>query len=190
LIPGVLDWEKFPQAEAVLVFARGLGAARNGDVATAQQALDRLAVLQEAMLAIKQTYWAGQAEIQRQEVAAWIALAEGKNAEALELMAAAVVLEDATDKHPVTPGPFIPAHELFGEMLLVLGDPAQALQEFEASQLLEPNRFRGLAGAARAAELAGELEKAHTFYEQLLVLGTQADGERPELAAAQAFLAQ
>jgi tetratricopeptide (TPR) repeat protein len=142
------------------------------------------------MLAIKQDYWAGQAEIQMKEVEAWIALAEGNDQEALALMREAVALEDATEKNPVTPGPLVPAHELLGEMLLELDEPEEALAEFEASQQLEPNRFRGLFGAARAAELAGEMEKAQTFYEQLLELGAQADGHRPELAAAKAFLAQ
>jgi hypothetical protein len=173
-----------------LVFAQGLGAARNGDVAAANQALERLHTLHTALVEAKNDYWAGRAEIQIAEVAAWIALAEGKQDEALALMQEAVTLEAATEKNPVTPGPLKPAQELLGEMLLELGEPALALQAFEASQQVEPNRFMGLYGAARAAELADDMEKARTFYEQLVVLGAQADGERPELAAAQAFLAQ
>jgi tetratricopeptide (TPR) repeat protein len=190
LHPQELAWDKFPQAEAVLVFARGLGAARDGDVEAARQALDRLPILREAMLAINQVYWAGQADIQMKEVEAWIALVEGKDQEALALMREAVALEDATEKLTVTPGPLVPAHELLGEMLLELGQPGEALAEFEASHVIEPNRFRGLYGAARAAELAGELEKARLFYEELVALGETADSQRPELAAAKAFLAQ
>jgi hypothetical protein len=190
LHPQNLTWEKFPQAEAVLVFARALGAARNGDVEAARADLDRLQVLTDAMVAINQGYWAGQAEIQSQEIAAWIALAEGENEEALELMRHAVELEAATEKHPVTPGPLVPAHELLGEMLLQLDEPGEALAEFEASQMIEPNRFRGLYGAAQAAELAGEIEKARTFYEELVALGATADSERPELAMAKTFLEQ
>jgi hypothetical protein len=190
LHPPELAWEKFPQAEAVLVFARALGAARTGDVAAARQDLARLHVLREAMVAIKQDYWAGQADIQSKEVAAWIALAEGQKEEALALMREAAALEAATEKATVTPGPIVPAHELLGEMLLILEQPAEALVEFEASHLVEPNRFRGLYGAARAAELAGEVDKARSFYEELVALGGAADSERPELAAAKAFLAQ
>jgi hypothetical protein len=190
LHPPELAWDKFPQAEAVLVFARGLGAARKGDGVAARQELDRLQVLREAMVTAKLDYWVGQADIQSREVAAWIALAEGKNEEALALMREAVALEDATEKHPVTPGPFVPAHELLGELLLALDQPAEALTEFEASHLIEPNRFRGLYGAARAAELAGEMEKARTFYEALVALGADADSERTELVEAKAFLAQ
>jgi tetratricopeptide (TPR) repeat protein len=190
LHPQNLAWERFPQAEAVLVFARGLGAARTGDVAAARQDLDRLQVLREAMVATNQGYWAGQADIQSEEIRAWIALAEGNPEEALALMRNAVEMEAATEKHPVTPGPIVPAYELLGEMLLELGQPAEALVQFEASHVIEPNRFRGLHGAAHAAALAGETEKAHTYYEALVELASTADSERPELAAAKAFLDQ
>ena len=105
-------------------------------------------------------------------------------------MRRAVELEDATEKHPVTPGPLVPAHELLGEMLVELGEPVEALAEFEASHVIEPNRFRGLYGAAHAAELAGDAEKASTYYEELIALGETADGDRAELAAAAAFLGQ
>ena len=152
--------------------------------------LERLAALQEAMVAANVGYWAAQTEIQMQEIEAWIALAEGNNEQALELMRNAVELEAATEKHPVTPGPIVPAHELLGEMLLELDQPAEALAEFEASHVVEPNRFRGLYGAARAAELAGDEEKARTYYEELLALGENADTERAELVAADAYLAE
>ncbi len=190
LHPQDLAWDKFPQAEAVQVFAHGLGAARSGDVEAARQDLERLPLLSEAMLAIKQDYWAGQAEIQSKEVEAWIALAEGNNEEALALMHEAVTLEEATEKNAVTPGPLVPAHELLGEMLLELNQPEEALAEFEASRIVEPNRFRGLYGAAHAAELAGDLEKANTFYAELIALAETSDSERPELAAAKEFLEQ
>ena len=190
LHPRTLAWQRFPQAEAVLTFARGLGAARSGDVATARKDLDRLQALRNAMLEAKLTYWAGQAEIQHRVVAAWLARAEGKTQEALDHMRAAADLEDATEKHPVTPGSLVPARELLGEMLLEGNDPGHALQAFEASHQVEPNRFKGLYGAARAAEVAGEREKARLWYTRLVTLAAKADSERPELAAARAFLAQ
>ncbi len=190
LQPANLAWEKFPHAEALLVFARGLGAARSNDVAAARKELDRLQALHAILVKAKNAYWAGQADIQIQEVSAWIALAEGKKDEALTMMHKAVDMEAATEKHPVTPGPLKPAHELLGELLLALNQPAQALTEFEASQKTEPNRFMGLYGTARAAELAGDKQKARTFYEQLVELGKTADSDRPELAAAKAFVAQ
>lgn len=190
LHPADFAWERFPQAEAVLVFARGLSAARAGDPEAARDDLARLETLREAMVATNQGYWAEQAGIQIEEVAAWIALAEGNAEEALASMRTAVDLEAATEKHPVTPGPVLPAQELLGEMLLETGDPVAALAAFEASLQVDPNRFRSIYGAAHAAELAGEMELARTHYEQLLVLNAGTDNGRSELAAAQAFLSQ
>jgi tetratricopeptide (TPR) repeat protein len=190
LHPKDLAWERFPQAEAITVFARALGAARSGKAAAVQQDAARLKALHDALVADGQTYWAEQVEMQRQVVAAWVARAAGKNDEAVKLMRNAVTLEDATEKHPVTPGPLVPTRELLGELLLEVKQPAPALQAFEASQRSEPNRFKGLYGAARAAELAGEKEKARAFYTKLVALAEQADGERPELDEARTFLAQ
>ncbi|MBI4013911.1 MAG: hypothetical protein HY359_16455, partial [Candidatus Rokubacteria bacterium] len=189
LHPQSLSWSKFPQAESILWFARGLGAARGGDVAGARQAVARLETLRDGLVAAKNAYWAAQAEIQRLAVAAWTARAEGRHDEALRLMRQAADREDATEKHPVTPGAIQPAREMLGELLLEAGQPGAALAEFEASQKTDPNRFHGLAGAARAAELAGDRATAKTHYEQLLALGKTADTERPEIARARAFLA-
>ena len=183
-------WERFPQAEAIMVFARGLGAARAGDVDAARSELARLEELRAAMLEVNQPYFAGQADIQMREVEAWIALAEGDAGQALTLMREAVALEDETEKHPVTPGPFAPAHEMLGEKLLEQDQPDEALAEFEASQAIEPNRFRGWYLAGRAAELAGDAERARTYYDGLVALATEADTERPELAAARQFLSK
>jgi tetratricopeptide (TPR) repeat protein len=190
LHPKDLAWDNFPQAEAVTIFARALGAARRGKVAAAQQEAARLKALHAALGAAGQTDWAAQVEMQRQVVAAWVACAAGKHDEAVKLMRHAVALEDAMEKHPVTPGPLVPARELLGELLLEVKQPAPALQAFEASQRSEPNRFKGLYGAARAAELAGEKEKARTFYTKLMALAELADSERPELDEARTFLAQ
>ena len=181
-------WGRFPQSEAQLVFARALGAARSGDVAATRRDIDRLAALRDALAAAKVGYWAEQVDIQRAVASAWMARAEGKKDEALALLRAAADREGATEKHPVTPGPLAPARELLAEMLLEAGEPGQALQEFEASMRVEPNRFRGLAGAARAANLAGDRTKARAYYSELLALGEKADAERPELREARAFL--
>ncbi|MBI4840076.1 MAG: hypothetical protein HY803_03205 [candidate division NC10 bacterium] len=190
LSPSEFPWGRFPQSEAVLVFARALGAARSGDAVGARRDIARLEALRDVLTAAKQGYWAEQAEIQRQVASAWLARAGGKNEEALRLMRAAADREDATEKHPVTPGPIVPARELLGEMLLELGNPGQALKEFEASHRVEPNRFKGLYGAAKAAGLSGDLGKAKAYYGQLVALCARADTERPELAEARAFLAK
>lgn len=173
---------KFHYPEAMTYFARALGAARAGDLAAAQKDAEGLASVHKALLAEKNAYWANEVEVQRLAVAGWIALAQGKPDEALKFMRAAADNEDRSEKHIVTPGRVVPARELLGEMLLELGQPGLALKEFEASQLREPNRFRGLYGAARAAEAAGDRAKAAEYFGKLLAMTKNADGTRPELA--------
>src|SRR5262245_40894412 len=190
LHPQSLAWQKFPQAESVLVFARGVGAARGGNAAGAARDLARLEALRDGMTAAKNTYWAEQAEIQRLAVAGWIARAEKKNDEAVALLRRAADLEAGTEKHPVTPGAILPAREMLAELLMDLGQPAPALAEYEMSRRSDPNRFNGLAGAARAAELAGNRDKARAYYQELLVLAKDADTERPEIKQAKAYLAK
>lgn len=187
LSPAGLAWSKFPQAEAILVFARGLGAARIGDVAAAQRDVERLRSLKEAMKAAKMDYWAGQADFQINAVSAWIALAEKRPEEAVKLMRAAADSEDASDKHPITPGNVAPSRELLGEMLMALNSPAQAFAEFERSLKRDPNRFRGIYGAAHAAETSGNRKAARDYYARLMTLAENRDTERPELAKAKVF---
>jgi hypothetical protein len=183
-------WHRFPQSEAVLAFARALGATRSGDVEAARKDLTRLQELRDALAAAKLEYWQEQVDIQHQVVTAWVALARGQRDEAVQLMRAAADRENATEKATVTPGPIIPARELLGEMFLAVNEPQQALQAFETSMPTEPDRFWGFYGAARAAELVGDQDKARMFYAQLLTLAERADSVRPELAATRAFLAQ
>ena len=104
-------------------------------------------------------------------------------------MRSAADLEDRNEKHIVTPGRVVPARELLGEMLMELKQPAAALAEFERSQLREPNRFRGIAGAALAADASGDRAKARVLYARLLELAREADSPRPELTRARAYLA-
>jgi tetratricopeptide (TPR) repeat protein len=187
LSPEELAWNKFPQAEAVLVYARGLGAARIGDVAAAGADLERLQALKAAMLAAKIGYWPSQADFQIKALSAWIGLAEGRSGEAVELMRAAAEAEEASDKHPVTPGNVAPSRQLLGEMLVAAGQPQQALIEFERSLKRDPNRFRSLHGAARAAEAAGNAPLARDYYSRLLAIAADRDTDRPEVVQARAF---
>ena len=190
LAPDDVAWSRFPQSEAILVFARALGAARSGQLDAARADAERLRALREAMLAAKNAYWAGQAEFQIKAADAWIALADKRGDEALALMRAAADAEEASDKSPVTPGNIVPSRELLGEMLLALDRPREALAEFERSLQRDPHRFRGLAGAARAAEAAGDVHTARQHYAALLAQGADGDAARPELARARAFLAR
>jgi len=188
LSPAGLSWNKFPQAEAILVFSRGLGAARSGNTAAARKDAERLQALRDSMTAAKIGYWAGQANIQFQAVNAWIALAEKRNDEAVKLMSAAAEAEEASDKHAVTPGNVATSRELLGEMLMALNRPEQAFVEFERSLKRDPNRLREIYGAARAAEASGDRETARDYYTRLLALTANHDTERPELTRAKVFL--
>ncbi|PTR15994.1 hypothetical protein C8R31_1028 [Nitrosospira sp. Nsp2] len=188
LSPAELAWNKFPQAEAILVFARGLGAARSGNTSSAREDVARLQALKEAMTAAKLDYWAGQADFQIKTVNAWLALADKRNDEAVRLMRAAAEAEEASDKHPVTPGNVAPSRELLAEMLLELDRPAEAFAEFERSLKRDPNRFRSIAGAARAAEMAGNRNDARDYYGKLQTVAADHDSERPELVRGKAVL--
>ena len=187
---GMFPWQNFSWAEAHIHFTRAIGFARTGNVASARQEVDQLAAVRDALAIGKGEYdWAKQVEIERQIAAAWLAYAEGKPDESLQLMRSVADLDDATDKHPVTPGAILPAREQLGELLLELKQPSAALQEFETSLRSSPERFNGIYGAARAASLATDQKKARNYYEKLIALAHQADTARPEINEAKAFLA-
>src|SRR6185503_5133306 len=149
--------------DAMIHFARAVGAARSGDADAAQKDIAQLARLRDALAAGKDSYWTEQVEIQRLAAQAWIELAQGRREAALSLMRQSAERQDAAEKAAVTPGHLAPSRELLGEMLLQLNQPAQALKEFEASAVDNPNRFRGTYGAALAAAQAGETAKARAY---------------------------
>ncbi|MCI0414004.1 hypothetical protein L0222_14555 [bacterium] len=186
---GFIPWDQFPSSEAILYFGRGLGSARTGNRDQAQNALEKLNTLQQKLVASKDMYWAGQVEIQAKELAAWIALAKGKDREALKLMKTAVEWESKTEKHAITPGAIVPARELLGNLLLELKQPQAALIEFEQTLVVTPNRFNAIYGAARSAELAGDQQKAETYYAKLVSLCDN-NCRREEFVQAKAFLAR
>jgi len=177
-------------SQAITYWARGLGAARSGNVATAHEALQKVQEQSDALAKEKDEYWSGQVDILREELAGWIARAQENNDTALKRLRAAVEMEDATDKSNVTPGSVLPAHEMYADLLLELKHPADALAEYEASLRTAPNRFHGLYGAAQAAELAGQKEKARVYYAKLVEICKKGDADKPELKQAMAFLAK
>ena len=144
---------------------RTRGAWAQHEVATYPQ-LDRSlhgsAELRAAMVTQKKDYWVEQADIQTGAISAWIARAEGRNDDALNLMRETADREDKTEEHIMMPGRVIPVREMLGELLLDLDQPAMALAAFEQSQKVDPNRFRNVCGAARAAARAGQHETART----------------------------
>ena len=168
--PASFPWEKYPYAEAIVHFARAVGGARSGDLATARDAVAKLGAIQTSLKGRKGFDWASQVEIQRLAAAGWLARAEKKDDEAVSLLRAAADLEDTTDKHPVTPGSVLPAREQLADLLAELGQHAAALAQYEASLRSAPARFNSYDGAALAARRAGQEDRAALMRDKLASL--------------------
>ena len=181
-------WNKYPQAEAVNAFARGLGAAAAKNAAAAQAEAARLRQLRDAAGALKLGYWVEQIDIQAEVVQSLAEIADGKRDEGIERLRKAALREDASEKHVVTPGPILPAREVLAGALLEQGKTADALREFEAVLQKEPNRLRATAGAALAAERGGDAQKARLYHGRVLELTEGSGSARPEVAGARRFL--
>jgi hypothetical protein len=181
-------WKNYPWQEAIIHFARLLGAVHQGHVVAAKEELKKLNLIYDTLTQQKDAYKANQVLIQIKSAEAWIQFKEGRNQEALVRMNLAADMEDKTEKHPVTPGEIIPARELLGDMLLQMNKPGKALEAFEADLKKHPNRFNGLYGAGLAAEKSGNQEKADLYYRKLLAIVRPDNAERPELGAIKLFL--
>ncbi len=166
---------RYPFTEAITHFARALGAARSGSPAAAQKDVERIAALRDQLKAAKNEYWANEVEVMRLSSLAWTALAQKKTDEALGFMRQAADIEDGSEKNIVTPGRILPARELLGDMLVELKRPAEALKEYEGSQLREPNRYRGLYGAGQAAAQSGNRDNARHYFSKLIELAGSGD---------------
>lgn len=179
-----------PQADAVTRFARGLGMARSGNAAGAKREIGALQELRRALQESGQTYWVERMDEQILAVSAWVAHAEGARDQAAALMRRAADGEDGSVKHVAMENRLYPMRELLGDLLLEMGQARPALQEYAAALKTTPNRFRGLNGAALAALAAGDEQSAADYFTRLLALSKNADGTRPEIARAKAFLSR
>jgi tetratricopeptide (TPR) repeat protein len=154
-----------------------VGSAHTGDLEGARANTAKLESIRDSLLQAKKQDGADTVEIMRLEAAAWTAFAAGQKEQALRLLRSAADLEDRTSKHPVTPGPVLPAREQLGDLLVELNRPGEALVEYQASLQTSPNRFNGLLGAARAAEMAGKRTEAKQLYAKLRNIAPNADPE-------------
>jgi tetratricopeptide (TPR) repeat protein len=174
----------FPMAEAITHFARAIGAARSGDTVAAQADIEKLKAQRAALEKGNQGYWAGQVEIQILGAQAWTAHGQGNKTDALRFMRPAADLEDASEKHVAMENRLYPMRELLADMLMIEGESAAALKEYETSLKNAPMRLRGFYGAAKAAEASGDVKKAREYFARLARLTRNADGDRPELREA------
>lgn len=177
-----VDEAGVPWAQAITWMAIGIGNARAGNLDRAKQAERTLASLREAIAAEKNTYWSNQVEVQRREVAAWIAEQSGNHDDAVSGMRAAAELEESMDKHAVTPGAITPAREMLAQLLLLQNQAKQAVAEYETVLKVAPNRFNALYGAATASDLAGDAVAASNYFRKLTQVAV--GDERPELVTA------
>jgi uncharacterized protein HemY len=148
-------------------FARGIGAARSGDVDLARAELAAIRDLLSGVGQETNTYFREQMQVHNDAVLAWILLAEGKYDQALQAAQAAADREDAVDKHPVTPGEVIPARELYADMLFETDNHAAALKQYEIVLAGSPKRLNAMLGAAGAAMQTGDRTLAEQYYAEV-----------------------
>jgi len=187
-IPNVPHWSSFPFMEALIEYGHALGRAHTGDPDGARKAIARMRELREATKDSKFDYFKSHLDLQMQAASAWIAAAEDKKNEAIDLLRSAADFEDKLGKHPVSPGAFVPVREQLGTLLLEMGQPKEAQREFEAALKIYPGRYRGLYGAAQAAEQGGDNADASRYYTKLAAQTSKAGGSRDELNHVREFL--
>ena len=181
-IPKLPHWSSYPSFEGLIEYSHALGQAHAGDIEGARKAIDRMRQLRDSSTDPRLDYFKRQLDLQIQAASAWVTYSEGKKDEAVNLLRRAADAEDILGKHPVSPGALVPAREQLGDLLLKLDRPKEAEREFEVALKIYPGRFRGLYGAAQAAEQIGEKEKADHYYAKLIEQTAKADGSRSELA--------
>jgi len=180
-VPALPHWSAFPSFEGLIEYSHALGRAHTGDVEGARKAIDRMRQLRDSSTDPGLDYFKKHLDLQIQAASAWVVYSEGKKEDAVTMLRRAADAEDILGKHPVSPGALVPAREQLGDLLLKLDRPKEAEREFEAALKIYPGRFRGLYGAAQAAEKIGEKEKADHYYAKLTEQTAKADGSRDEL---------
>ena len=165
--PATLDWDRFTWPEAIVRFARGLGAAHLGQLDQAKAEHRRLAELETATVQMHEDLFARNIRMLRLELEAWIAHVEKKEEAAVSLMREAAALEEATPKAPVTPGPTLPAEELLGDLFMERKQPTRALPAYQRSLELYPHRRNSVLGAARAAALTGDVTSSRAYSREI-----------------------
>src|SRR5213594_4398544 len=188
-IPNLPHWSSFPFMEALIEYGHALGRAHIGDLDGARKAIARMQQLRDATKDPKFDYFKRHLDLQMQAASAWMAAAESKKNEAIEMLRGAADAEDILGKHPVSPGAFVPIREQLGSLLLEVGQAKEAQREFQAALKIYPGRFRGLYGAALAAEQAGDKQNASRYYAKLAAQTTKSGGSRDELNHVREFLA-
>jgi tetratricopeptide (TPR) repeat protein len=187
--PDYLSWDEYWWAESISWFARGLGAVKTGDLVAAHESDARMRELRDRARAAGEDAFATYIEIDRLILSGALSQAQGEPDAAIARMREAAELEGTVEKHVITPGALLPPNEALGDLLMEQERPRQALDAYETSLRIWPNRYNSLLGAARAARAAGEPETARRHYGRLLETTQGAETDRPGVQEAQAFTA-
>ncbi|MGB0076352.1 MAG: hypothetical protein WBP87_02235 [Candidatus Sulfotelmatobacter sp.] len=171
--------------DSTIYWARAIGSAHLRKPEDVSKDLAAIEGIHKKLAAAKSEF-AGAVEDDRKEAAAWLAFAEGKDDDAVEAMRRIADKEDSLGEEPEG----IPAREMIADMLLEAKRPQQALAEYQTDLKLNPNRFDGLSGAARAAEAAGKQSDAAEYYALLLKVCAGSNSTRPELSRARELVAR
>jgi tetratricopeptide (TPR) repeat protein len=172
--------------QSVTWWAHAVAAGHLHDADGAVDALKHYDELLEAIRKGPRPYTADRLQPERKLMQAWVYYAQNKNDEALRQMREVADEQDTVGKGETE----LPAREMLADMLLELKRPAEALAEYEVALKTDPNRFNGLYGAAGAAEMAQQKEKAAGFYAQLIRNCAGSNSDRPELERARTMVAQ
>jgi hypothetical protein len=180
-VPGALDGDL-----EITYWARAIGAARSGNLTQAHKDLREIESLRQKALADKKTDLAETWLQDYHEAEAWILHAEGEDEKAAAMLRPIADKNDKLGDEPES----IPAREMLADLLVEAKHPQQALAEYQTDLRLNPNRFNGLYGAARAAEQAGRQSDANEYYALLVKNCDGGNSTRPELSHARELLAK
>ena len=163
-----------------------MAAARRRDPTAARPAADQLERLagESGQHPLAQTI----ITLQAKEARGLAAHAAGDQSGVVELMNAAIAIEDGIDALSQPPYPIVPAHELYGTILMEMNRPAEASKHFLETLKRTPGRPMAIYGLGRAAEALGNSQTARARYTEFLDVWKDADEDRPELAVAQRYL--
>ena len=182
-----------PGDRAYTYWAKAIGAARSGDIASANKDVAEIETIRKDDVAKKKTYAAEYDEMLQQEASAWVLHNQGKDKdkdkddEATAMLRKVADHEDAVGEEQTS----MPAREMLADMLLEMKRPEQALAEYKGDLKFNPKRFDGLYGAAEAAEMAGLASQAGEYFAVLVKTCAGSGSSRPELAKAkQAVVAE
>lgn len=174
-----------PYVQAYAYWAQAVGAGHLKDAKTARVASDKMLEMIAATSHSDKSHYADYLEMERDEANAWALYAEGRTEDAIRLLRTVADKQDKVGKGETA----LPAREMMADILLDSDRADEALQEYEIALKTDPNRFNGLYGAARAAEMSHQDQKAQNYYAQLLKNCAASHSNRPELAQAKAIAA-